>query len=459
MHITEKQRLFYLLIFVSFVIIFSACQKQNTVTNPTASNPVWAKTFGGVNSDITTAIQPTSDGGSIVAGNTRSYGAGNDDGFALKLDGSGNVQWFSVFGGSGGDDINSIQQTQDGGYIMAGQTNSFGATLLDVWTVKLSSSGSVQWSKFYRLPGNDFGMSIRQVDDGGYIVAGYTDSYGAGNNDVLLIKIDAMGFIQWAKVYGGIWNDYATSVKAFHSPTAYIVAGYSYSNPAQQNSDILLISLDSAGTMVWAKYYGGSGDNKAYDLQITSSNGYVIAGTTYSYGLSSGDAYIFTTDGSGYIIWSKTIGGSGLDEALSVIQNKDGRFVAAGKTNSFGAGNNDVFILQLDGYGMFNWMKVFGGQNSDIGTGVVQLSNGNYLVSATTMSYGAGNNDAFVLNLRNDGTGCLPNNSIVPTGGDPITTVTDAANITSQSINYETDDAPVIFNPVSVSNNKLCSNP
>jgi hypothetical protein len=413
-----------------------------------------------VNSDISTAIQSTADGGSIIAGSTLSFGSGGDDGFALKMDAAGNVQWFNVFGGSGGDDINSVQQTADGGYILVGQTNSFGATQLDVWSVKLNANGSVAWSKFYRLPGNDYGMSVRQIDDGSYIICGYTDSFGAGNGDVLLIKIDVTGNIQWAKVYGGPWNDYGSCVRAFHGQAGYVVAGYSYSNPATQSADILLMSVNGDGTLNWAKFYGGDGDDIVHDIEFTSDNGFVVTGMTKSFGLSSGDAYTFSTDGSGNINWSKTIGGNTLDEAFSVIENSDGEFTVTGKTNSFGAGNNDLFVFQLDNLGGYKWMKVFGGANDDLGTGIVQRSDGNYVVSGITASIGAGNNDVYVLNIKNDGTGCLANNGIMPTGGDPSTTETDAAAILLTNIGtYENDDAPVILNPINVTVTSQCNNP
>ncbi len=197
-------------------------------------NVVWQKTYGGADYDHAYSIQQTSDGGYIVAGETWSswsFGAErNGDAWVLKLDANGNVQWQKRYGGADSDIASFIQQTSDGGYIVAGRTDYFGAGDFDfdVWVLKLDANGNVQWQKRYGGPGWDWASSIQQTSDGGYIVAGYTDSFGAGYFDVWVLKLDASGNVQWAKTYGGADYDHANSIQQT-SDGGYIVAGETYS--------------------------------------------------------------------------------------------------------------------------------------------------------------------------------------------------------------------------------------
>jgi hypothetical protein len=158
-------------------------------------NIIWAKTYGGTNSDEAYSVHQTSDGGYIVAGATYSFGAGNYDIFLMKTDANGNVIWAKTYGGTSTDYAYSVQQTSDGGYIVAGYTASFGAGSGDIFLIKTDANGNVQWAKTYGGIGWDLAYSVQQTSDGGYIVAGLTISFGAGNYDIFLIKTDANGNI------------------------------------------------------------------------------------------------------------------------------------------------------------------------------------------------------------------------------------------------------------------------
>ena len=207
----------------------------------------FAKTYGGTNWDGAFSVQQISDGGYILAGYTNSFGAGNFDLFLIKTDASGNVQWAKTYGGTSWDEAYSVRQTLDGGYIVAGWTNSFGAGGADILLIKTNASGNVQWAKTYGGTSNDYAYSVQQTSDGGYIVAGYTESFGAGGVDVFLIKTYANGNLQWAKTYGG--------------------TGYAY----------------------------------AYSFQHTSDGGYILAGYTNSFGAGSWDIFFVKTDANGNI--------------------------------------------------------------------------------------------------------------------------------------------------------------
>ena len=153
----------------------------------------WTKTFGGTNNDEGCSVQQTQDGGYIIAGGTNSYGAGNGDVYLIKTDASGNQQWYRTFGGSSGDWGSSVQQTTDGGYIITGSTYSYGAGYEDVYLIKTDTSGNQQWYKTFGDSSYDDGSSVQQTSDGGYIITGTTRSYGVGGDDVYLIKTEANG--------------------------------------------------------------------------------------------------------------------------------------------------------------------------------------------------------------------------------------------------------------------------
>jgi hypothetical protein len=181
-----------------------------------------------------------------VAGYTESFGAGWDDIFLLKTDASGNVIWAKTYGGTNWDRAYSVQQTSDGGYIVAGATGSFGAGGSDIFLLKTDANGNVIWAKTYGGTSLDEAYSVQQTSDGGYIVAGWTESFGAGGLDIFLIKTDANGNVQWAKTYGGTDWDRASSVQQT-SDGGYIVAGYTW--PGASYSDVFLVKTDANGNI------------------------------------------------------------------------------------------------------------------------------------------------------------------------------------------------------------------
>jgi hypothetical protein len=205
----------------------------------------FAKTYGGTYSDFASSVQQTSDGGYIVVGYTYSFGAGySNDIFFIKTDANGNIISAKTYGGTGWDEASSVRQTSDGGYIVAGLTNSFGAGSDDIFLIKTDAYGNIIWAKTYGGTDNDVASSVQQTSDGGYIVAGRTNSFGAGSDDIFLIKTDAYGNIIWAKTYGRTYWDNASSVQQT-SDGGYIVAGRTYSFGA--GYDIFLIKTDANG--------------------------------------------------------------------------------------------------------------------------------------------------------------------------------------------------------------------
>jgi hypothetical protein len=256
----------------------------------------FAKTYGRTGNDLGWSVQQTSDGGYIVTG--RTVIIANDDIFLVKTDANGNTIWAKIYGGMFDDVAYSVRQTSDGGYIVAGRTGSLSAND-DVFLIKTDANGDVQWAKTYRGANVDWAFSVQQTSDGGYILAGRTRSFGAGNFDIFLIKTDAEGNVQWAKTYGGAGDDWASSVQQT-SDGGYILAGRTRSFGAG-NLDVFLIKTDADGNIIWAKTYGGTGDDLAYSVQQTSEGGYIVAGLTRSYGAGGEDIFLIKTDANGNI--------------------------------------------------------------------------------------------------------------------------------------------------------------
>jgi hypothetical protein len=384
----------------------------------------FAKTYGGTSTDVAYSVQQTSDGGYIVAGYT--YG----DILLIKTDANWNLQWAKTFGGMDDDLAYSVQQTSDGGYIVAGFTSSFGAGGWDIFLMKTDASGNLQWAKTFGGMNDDLAYSVQQTSDGGYILAGYTGSFGAGDYDFFLIKTDANGNIIWAKTYGGIYYDLAYSVQQT-SDGGYIVAGETWSFGAGY-LDIFLIKTDASGNVQWAKTYGGTGWDGANSVQQTSDGGYIVAGYTRSFGAGGYDIFLIKTDANGNIIWAKTYEGTDSDWAYSVQQTSDGGYILAGLTRSFGAGGWDIFLIKTDANGNLQWAKTYGGTDWDYAFSVQQTSDGGYIVAGYTRSFGAGGSDVFL--VKTDASGDIGSCGIVGNASPTVNTVSPTVTTYSPSV-------------------------
>jgi len=435
--------------------VFTPSSRLVTVTNAningqdfTAALITWVKTFGGVNRDVAHSIQQTSDGGFIVAGETSSFGALTSHVWVLKLDVNGKILWEKVYGGVGRDRAHSIQQTSDGGYIVAGETSSFsfgGDT--DVWVLKIKSDGDRDWQTTCGGSGDDIAYSIQQTSDGGYIVAGETASSGAGGADAFVFKLKSDGSIDWKKSYGGAGDDRARSIQ--QTPDGFIVAGETNSFGAG-DLDVWVLKLDDSGAVSWQETFGGTKIDAAYSVQRTSDNGYIIAGGATLSGSIFNDVFLLKLDASGNTVqWQNTYG-SGTNNisnnvAFSVQQTSDGGYIVAGKAASLGKILGDMWVLKLDSNGGVVWQKTYGGQGSNSANFVRQNLDGGYIVAGETL-LGAGDADVWVLKLDGNGSigsGCsiigTPNASPAPAGFRPASTSVNGI------------DTNAIVNPTSVS--------
>jgi uncharacterized delta-60 repeat protein len=397
----------------------------------------WAKTYGGTSDDSAHSVQQTSDGGYIVAGSTQSFGAGSQDVWVLKLDSSGTMQWQKTYGGIYSDRAYSIQQTNDNGYIVAGTTRSFGAGVNDFWILKLDSSGTVQWQKTYGGTDHDDANSVQQTSDGGYIVAGSTRSFGAGGRDSWLLKLDSSGTMQWQKTYGGTDDDSTASVQQTND-NGYIVAGTTYSE-LSFDYDIWVLRLDVNGTVQWQKTYSATNSDIIYSVQQTSDNGYIVAGSTRSFGAGGSDSWLLKLDSSGTMQWQKTYGGTSDDRAHSVQQTSDGGYIVAGELHDH---PSDSWVLKLDSSGTVQWQKTYGHNYSDYANSVQQTSDGGYVVAGNIF---VGVYDIWLLKLESSGD--IPECHIVGTSDALVTETT----LTGDNTILTTSNSSAIISDTSIS--------
>ncbi|MGA1795919.1 MAG: hypothetical protein ACMUIL_08660 [bacterium] len=323
------------------------------------------------------------------------------------------ITWGRTFGGKHIDVAHAVQQTSDGGYILAGETFSFGSGKSDVYLLKLNAAGSKVWGKYYGGEDTDSAESVCQTSDGGYIVAGGTQSAGAGKCDVYVLKLDAKGDKVWEKTLGGKEWDTAHSV-AQASDGGYIVAGDSQSFGSGKG-DAYVLKLDPNGKTVWDRTFNGNGAARAHDVKQTSDGGYILAGTTYSFGSGSGEAYIVKVDGSGNKVWEKMFGGKGRGSARSVKQTSDGGYIIGGQVSTSEIGQGDALVIRLDGQGKVVWEKTFGIKDLDPASfvsakdtkganafSVIQTSGGAFILAISTYTK-LSIADPYLLKLDGDG--------------------------------------------------------
>jgi len=361
--------------------------------------PGWFKHYGGTGYDVSYSIQQTSDGGYIVAGETNSYSNGQYDFAIYKLTSSGSKIWFKHYGGSSSETGLSIQQTSDGGYVLAGLNESYTYGLNDFGIYKLNSSGSKVWFKHYGGSSSDDAYSIQQIPDGGYIVAGATGSYTHGSYDFAIYKLNSSGNKVWFKHYGGPSTDYALSIQQT-SDGGYIMAGYTDSY-TYGSYDFAIYKLNSSGNKLWFKHYGGTNDDRGWSIQQTSDGGYVVAGYTNSYTYGNDDCAIYRLDSNGNKVWFKHYGGTSGDRGYSIQQTSDGGYIVAGYTESYTHGSSDFAIYKLNSSGNKVWFKHYGGTNNDHANSIQQTSDGGYVVAGYTYSYGSA--DFAIYKLDSDG--------------------------------------------------------
>lgn len=300
-------------------------------------NKLWSKTLGGDFADIGHCAQQTSDGGYIVVGATMYgtswedvYQRGGDQAWLVKTDVDGNEVWNKMFWGNLGGVGYSVQQTPDGGYIFVGKTYSYGAGRSDIWLIKTDDNGNELWNKTFGGADTDAGYCVQKTTDGGYILVGETRSYGAGSSDVWLIKTDDNGNELWNRTYGGTSADIGRFVQQT-SDGGYIIAG-DFGSSGTIGADMWLIKTDANGNESWSKTFGSDVSDTANCVRQTMDGGFVMTGSIGSR-VGESDVSLIKVDSNGNTLWDLKFGGSSGDEGQSLVQTTDGSYVITGYTS------------------------------------------------------------------------------------------------------------------------------
>jgi uncharacterized delta-60 repeat protein len=335
-----------ILISLMAVVVFAgACLGQ---TN-------WRRAYGGTGDDEAKAITPTPDGNFIVAGQTMSIGTGNVAIYLLKIKPDGDTLWTKTYGGNRTTWVNAITPTPDGNFMLAGSTNSFGAGGNDVYLLKIKPTGDTIWTKTYGGTGYDYGQAVTSTPDGNFLVAGTT--FGTGKVDVYLLKVNSNGDTLWTKKYGGIYAHFGKAI----TPTPdgnFIVAGSTSSIGA--GDEVYLLKIKPNGDTIWTKTYGGSDNDDAVAITPTPDENFLVAGQTSSFGAGS-EVYLLKIKPDGDTLWTKTYEGPEPDSdyASAIMPTPEGNFMVAGHTTFSSAPGSYAYLLKVNPNGDMIWKKAY----------------------------------------------------------------------------------------------------
>ncbi|MDY8135082.1 hypothetical protein [Aquimarina sp. 2201CG5-10] len=428
-------KLSFRLFAISFIsLTFTTCSNDDS-TEPTP--PVdtgfkgeieWIKTFGGSNEDNALSVVETTDGGYAVAGYTQSIDgditdktATDSDFWVLKLTKEGTISWSKTYGGTGDDRGERIIQTTDGGYILVGYSRSsdedvtVNAGLQDYWIVKINSTGEIQWEKSFGFPGIDRAFSVVQTTDGGYFVTGFLDvtaSSGGGNDkrnnvrhgvgEFWGIKLDADGNKVWRRYFGGTNNDRSYDTVQTED-NGFLMIGSSESidfdvTNSKGSYDFWAVKVNSEGTMLWQKSFGGSEIDVAYAIAATGNGKFVIVGDSRSNdgditgAKGNADLWMIQIDGNGNLLWEKSLGGTAFDTGRGIHKTQDGNFMITGNSRSNDVdltqnrGQSDILSIMIDTTGEVKWKTTTGGSEAEFGEDCIETNDKKVVVVGNSES-------------------------------------------------------------------------
>lgn len=390
----------------------------------------WQRNFGGTSGENAQSVKPTLDGGFIIVGETSSNNGdvtgnhGATDGWVIKTDSLGNSLWIKCYGGTGNEQFHDVIETPDGSFLLVGTTDSNNGDVSgnhgssDMWVVKIDSAGTIIWQKCFGGSEIEYGTSIKTTTDGGFVVAGSASSldgdvygnYGLFTYDMWVVKITSEGEIMWQNALGGSENEQCTEVLQT-ADGGYILAGLTDSNngdvygnhssllnPDPDTRDMWIVKLNVFGTLQWQKCLGGSANEWAQSIIQTLDGGYMCTAYTNSNNFNvsgnqgQNDIWVTKLNSTGSIEWQHCLGGSSYDDAANVIQMANCSYVVAGSTRSYNgdvAGNHgegDMWIVNIDNEGNVLWQQCLGGSSGDGASKIVKTTNNEFLIVGSTWS-------------------------------------------------------------------------
>ncbi len=358
---------------------------------------LWQRSFGGSRDDRANAIAALADGGVAVAGKTSSKGAGSGDAWVMRLDGDGRLTWDRTFGGPAYERANSIVAIPATGFAVAGHTASKGAGERDGWLLRLDRAGQVIWDRTIGGLYFDSALSVVALPDGGFVVAGYTAPSGGDDQDAWFARLDRAGKTVWERTVGGAGYDGILGMTAL-AGGGFVAVGETGSGGAGRQ-DALVIRIGPRGDVLWRRVLGGAANDWVRSVVALGDGGVVLAGVTASKGAGGEDAWIVRLDAAGGVVWEQTLGGAGDDRANAVVALADGGFVFAGFTASGAGGRNDGWIVRLDGSGKLRWEMTVDGPLDNRLNAIAATADGGLVAAGQARAQAGTGNDAWIVRL------------------------------------------------------------
>jgi hypothetical protein len=394
---TMKRRMILLVAVASLLHTLSCGDDKGT--GQQQSRGIWEVAIGGESADVGLSVLALEDGGYLVAGETLSFGAGARDAYLIRVDSAGNKSWEQTYGGEMLDRAWSVVPSPQGGFALFGQTTSSGAGGSDFYLVRVGEDGTSLWQQTYGGSLWDEGVAVATTESGGYVLAGSSGS--VIRFDIYLVETDAQGDSIWSRT---IESEATSSAAAVLTAAGggYAIGGWVV-DPVMSVSDFLLARADSQGEVIWSRSYGGTKDENCNDLLQTDVGGYLLVGWTESFGADNKDVYIVKANAEGTVVWEVTYGGEATDGANAAVASPDGGYLVVGWTASAGAGGIDAYMIKISNDGAKIWERTYGGAKDDRAQAVAVTADGGYIIAGSTESIGAGENDVYL--IRTDANG------------------------------------------------------
>lgn len=372
----------------------------------TSNNLLWANILGGAEYEKGYGIIELQDGCYVLAGHTSSFGAGSSDVLVAKWDRDGTLLWAKTLGESGNDGGYGLAATADGGFIVIGWLQKNGASDPDVLLAKWDSDGGLLWAR--TLGGSDYehGRAIKEADSGDFVLTGWVSSDGASDFNALVARLNATGWIAGCSAIQAVAPTVMdVTSKIIHNTVSLTVSNVTLSvvsDNSLNESDITLalredtdesctalVSIPESSVGLF-QVFGGSGDDVGYYIESTLDGGSILVGATSSYGAGDQDILVAKLDRFGAIMWAKTIGGVGNDQAFTIQESTDNGFVLTGYTNSYGVGDYDALVVKLDASGTTRWLRTLGGLAYDGADTIYEIADNAFMMIGWTPSFGTG---------------------------------------------------------------------
>jgi len=360
------------------------------------------RVIGGLDRDRGVFVSPTSDGGYVAVGLTRSFGEGDDDIYLVRIDATGSVLWTQTYGGPETDNGWSVHESA-GGLVIAGFTESFGMGGFDCYLIRTDLEGEMQWSKTFGGEHNDRCWALLPASDGGYVLVGETTSFGSGAEDCYLIKTDAAGNEVWSKTFGGEKGDRCFSITQADDG-GFLLAGQTYSEGAGDR-DVYLVKTDASGNEVWSKTFGGPASDVGHSVTRTAEGDFVVTGYTTSFAIAEDDPYLIKIDARGQTQWTRVIAMEGVNHTLTGEQAADGGFFLGGFSNFGPNGANAALLVKTDGDGNLEWSRDLFATTTgqSLGYTVRATSDGGSILTGHTTVGSTGDLDLFMVKVDREG--------------------------------------------------------